>query len=705
MPRAEPVFFNRELSWLAFNERILEEVADTDVPLLDRLNFLSITASNLDEFFMVRVGGLRMLLKQGIRKRDASGLTPAQQIERIAARTRRMVDNQYRLYRDILQPELACAGIRPLYPEQITWDQHQALQRHFDDVVYPVISPIAVDTADPLPHLVNLRLHLLVSLRGPASEPSVRQYALIPIGPSLERFVALPAPSGYLYMPIENVITLHADAVFPGRQILDIVPFRVTRNADVAVREDQAADFMAEMENVLAERQRSDCVRLEIGDKASRPIVSFLVRKLGVDPLHLFEIAGPLDLGAFRRLAGLQGFEGFCYPAWPPQDSPAVDPRRPLFETLQQRDILLYHPYESFDPVVRFIAEAARDPGVLAIKQTLYRVSPDSPVIAALQTAAERGKSVTVIVELRARFDEERNIEWARELEDAGAQVIYGVKGLKIHSKVCLVVRREPKGIVRYMHFGTGNYNERTARIYSDVSYMTRDPALGADASAFFNMITGRSEPQASAKLAAAPIGLRDALLTLIENEIEHARQGRRALIRAKMNSLVCRHVIKALYRASRAGVRIELNVRGICCLAPGVPGLSETITVVSIVDRFLEHARIFHFLNGGSDKVFISSADWMPRNLDRRFELMVPVDDPACRKRLLRLLDVSFQDTVKARVLQPGGAYVRRKAEGRRKVRSQKLLWELAREAAREAPGVRAGTFEPYRSAKPSGV
>lgn len=695
----EVSFFNRELSWLEFNQRVLDEALDVSVPLLDRLSFLAITASNLDEFFMVRVGGLKMLVDEGMRKRDPSGMTPRQQLDTVMARALTMVEDQYRCYREDLEPLLAEQGIRRVHVDDVTPDQRQHLRRMFDEEIFPVVSPMAADDPDDFPYLVNLRLHVMVRMKASASETRPRpRYAVIPLGDTMTRFVTVPTPSGFAYVTIEDVIRLFIHEIFPGREVLEVVPFRVTRNADMSVREDQAEDFLSQMQEVLDKRRRGDCVRVEVKGLASKMLFNHLRRALQVRDGHAYRVPGPMALAGFEALVSLGGFEALRSEPWQPLPCPDIDAGKSIFDELKQKDVLLYHPYDSFDPVLQLVQEAASDPDVLAIKQTLYRVSRDSPVVDALKKAAERGKVVTVIVELKARFDEARNIEWARELEKTGAQVIYGIRGLKTHAKACLVVRREPQGVVRYLHFGTGNYNERTARLYSDVSLLTSDTDLGTDTAAFFNAVTGYSEPQKFLKLAAAPLGLREQLMELIEGETERCRQGQKAFIRAKMNSLVCPKIIKALYAASQAGVTVDLNIRGICCLRPGIKGLSDNISVISIVDRFLEHSRVFHFHHGGEEAVFISSADWMPRNLDRRVELLVPVENPGCRRKLMSILDVHLADTVKARVLRSNGGYRKRRPGRGEPVRSQEALRLDALAAVEKARTNRNRVFEIHR-------
>jgi polyphosphate kinase len=696
----ESNYFNRELSWLEFNQRVLDEGRDASVPLLERFKFLAITSSNLDEFFMVRVGGLHLLAKEGITKRDAAGMTPAEQIEAICDRVRAMTRQQYATL-DKLESQLSAKMIERATPATLTDSEHRFLQRYFTARVFPLISPMALDPeARELPLLRNLTLYCAIRLK-PAEESMQPRFAAIPLPNAIDRFIPLAHAEGYRFILIEDLIAKFAELLFPGETIAECVPFRITRNADLSLREDYAADLLAQMEEILEARQESDCVRLEISSKASASLTGFLQKLLQIDTRSTYRLPGPIQLSDFMAISNIEGFQKLKFEPWQPQASPHVDLKASIFEVLSQKDILLCHPYDSFEPVLKLIEEAADDPDVLAIKQILYRTSKSSPIIAALKRAAEHGKYVTAVVELKARFDEARNIEWAKELEQAGVQVVYGVKGLKTHAKVVIVVRREPRGIVRYLHFGTGNYNESTARLYSDISYMTVNETLAGDASSFFNAVTGYSQPQEFVKLSAAPIRLREDFLQLINDEAERKRHGQKALIMAKMNSLVDKTIIDALYRASQAGVEILLNIRGICCLRPGVPGLSDTITVISIVDRLLEHARIYYFEHGGEQNLYISSADWMSRNLDRRVELMTPIDDPGCHQKLKGILEVYFQDTVKARHLRPDGTYVRRKPSRRIKgIRGQELLYQRSLESVRRAAQKRKTTFETHRPA-----
>jgi polyphosphate kinase len=691
-------FFNRELSWLDFNQRVLEEAKDARNSLLERLKFLAITASNLDEFFMVRVGGLQLVRKAGKRQTDAAGLTPKMQLDAIQKRVRQMTSEQTVCYNE-LEPALANGGIQRMKPETLNGEQEQYLVRLFAEEIYPVLTPVALQDKSLCPTFQNLGLYMLVRLAAEADGQEDR-YAVLHLGQPFGRFTVLPSETGYAFILIEDIIKKHLGRWFSGLNVLECTVFRVTRNADIAMREDEASDLLSGMASILEERRWSDCVRVEIEATASRAVQQFLCRLLDVDAADVFRIAGPLNLKDFLPLSRIEGFSTLKEKGWYPQPSAQVDRHLPMLEQIAGNNLLLYHPYESFDPVVRLIKEAAEDPAVLAIKQVLYRTSSDSPIITALADAAEAGKSVTVLVELKARFDEERNIDWAQQLEQAGVQIIYGVRGLKTHAKVCLIVRREPQGIVRYVHFGTGNYNDTTAKLYSDISFMTRDDDLGADASSFFNAVCGYSQPSGLNKVFMAPLGIRDRLVELIDSEIERSRQGHKALILLKMNSLVDEVLIEKLYEASKAGVRIKLNVRGICCLRPGVPGLSKNITVTSIIGRYLEHARIFYFYRGGEETVFISSADWMPRNLDRRVELMIPVENRVNRRRLIEIIKIHCDDDVKSWTLLTDGTYVRTSTlPGKKKnINSQQFFHEQAREAVRATSLSSRTTLRPHR-------
>jgi len=703
MPDTDARFFNRELSWLEFNQRVLDEARDASLPLLERLRFLAITASNLDEFFMVRVGGLQSLVDRGSKKRDPAGLTPKAQLKAIGRRVAELTRDQYDCYINEIEPAFEQAAIRRLRSADLSSRQERLVSSIFNDEIVSLVAPIAVSSSEDFPLLLNCSITMLVRLerdsRDGSDERELR-HAIIPFCRIPMRFVTLPSEGTYSFVLLEEVVEQFVEQFFPEETVLECVAFRITRNADMAIREDLAFDLLGEMEQLLVARTESDCVRLEVADQASEAAVSFLRECLQVDKRDTYRIPGPLDMTHFFQIADAGSGDENSFPKCPPRHSPDVDSQESIFEAISRRDILLYHPYESFDPVVRLVDEAADDPDVLAIKQTLYRTSRKSPIVAALARAAQKGKHVTVIVELKARFDEERNIEWARALEQAGVQVFYGVKGLKTHAKICIVVRREPQGIQRYVHFGTGNYNDATARIYSDASLMTCDDSFGSDAIAFFNSVTGYSLPGAMHHLAAAPLTLRDRIIEMIDAEIEFKRQGQEASITAKLNSLADPQIIEHLYRAAQEGVRIRLNIRGICCLRPGVPGLSDTIEVISIVDRFLEHARIACFRHGGDNRVLISSADWMPRNLDRRVELLVPVEDPASRDRLIDLLNGAFRDAIKSRRLEPDGKY--HHVTDRPKplpVPVQTWLYQTTCERVDRAEQSRQSVFEPYRA------
>ncbi|WP_298865804.1 polyphosphate kinase 1 [uncultured Gimesia sp.] len=692
-------YLNRELSWLEFNQRVLDEAHDTSIPLLERLKFLAITSSNLDEFFMVRVGGLHLLKTSGNTTADPSGMTPGKTLKAISLRAHQMMVDQYQCLLDEIEPALAEVGFHRAKPQELSDSQRRIVEHVFRDEIYPVFTPMAVTPEMDFPYLMNQTLNMIVRLApDEKSENSDNRFAIIPFGRTEFRFITLPSEGGYRYLPMEDVVSLFIENYFQGENVLESIPFRVTKNADVSLQDEFASDLLHQMEDMLDQRKKGGCIRLEVAENVSIETLEFLERGLDVLDENVYRIPGPLDLTAFMRLTDISGFDAQKAKTWPPQPSPDVDPEITMFENVSRQDILLCHPYESFEPIVRLIEEAAVDPDVLAIKQILYRTSKNSPIVAALIRAAEQGKHVTALVELKARFDEARNIEWAKNLEHAGVQVIYGVKGLKTHAKICCIVRREPQGIQRYLHFGTGNYNDATAKIYSDISYFTCDEALASDAVNFFNSITGYSQPQKYQKLEAAPISLRDKILDLIQHETERKKQGQKARIVAKVNSLVDPQIIDALYEASEAGVKIKLNIRGICCLRPGVSKLSKNIEVVSIIDRFLEHARIFYFYHGGDERVFISSADWMQRNLDRRVELLVPIEDKKSSRKVIKILNSYFEDNAKARILNSQGVYERITPSKEKKIVScQQVLYEEAVAAVKQAEKAGRTTFEPH--------
>ena len=694
-----PKLLNRELSWLEFNARVLEEARDPAVPLLERLKFLSICSSNLDEFFMVRVGGLRQLQEEGKVVRSPEGRTVAAQLTDLTQHTRQLVADQYACLQTQLLPALDAAGIQSVPVAQLTPKQQVQIERIFQRDLQPVLSPVAVEKSETFRWLPGLTLVLLVRLKPAADMPRKHRFALVRLPRSFNRFIALGDADGYRYITLEEIVIHYVGELFPGETIAECVLFRITRNADLAMREDKAGDLLEQMREVLDARKSGACVRLEIEARVSKISLTFLQNAFHISDEQVYLVPGPVDLSAYRVFFKLPGFDSLKDPPYPPQASPHVPPDAAMFDLIARKDILLFHPYESFDPVVRLLEQAADDPSVLAIKQILYRTNDKSRIIAALTRAAAKGKQVTVLVELKARFDEARNIEWAQTLERAGAEVIYGLKHLKVHAKVCIIVRREPAGIRRYVHFATGNYNEVTATQYSDIGLLTCHEDFAADATAFFNTITGYSQPVRYRKIEAAPHGILPRLLELIEAEISARQQGQPGRIVAKCNALVHQQIIDALYRASQAGVEIHLNIRGICCLRPGVPGLSDHITVTSVVDRFLEHSRIFHFHNGGNPRVFIASADWMPRNLDRRVELLVPVEEETCKARLIAILERGCADNVKARRLLSDGHYERvQRSAHEPLVRSQQIFYAQAEQNARQAQRNLYLAFEPQR-------
>ncbi len=692
-------YFSRDLSWLEFNQRVLDESLSPRVPLLERLKFLAISSSNLDEFFMVRVGSLYMMLKQDINKPDMAGLTPSEQLEAIQKRTCQMVEMQYKCYNDDLVPHLAENSIHISNVSDLTPSRQKFIEERYKDQILPVLTPIALyEESTHHPIFSNLNLHILVRLK-PNSNTLKSRFAVVPVPLNIQRIIPIPRNNGAQYILVDDLIQTHIHLLFPGEEIAETVPFRLTRNADINLEDELAADLLSEMEGVLNARTKSNCIRLELDASATVIARKFLSKLLKVSERFIFAIPGPINLKDFFTIAVIDGFSKLKYEQWLPHPSPEVDLSKSIFKVISEHSVLLYHPYESFEPVIRLVQEAAEDPKVLAIKQILYRVSDKSALVSALKKAAQKGKAVTVIVELKARFDEARNIEWARDLESCGATVIYGIKGLKTHAKATLIVRKESSGVVRYMHFGTGNYNEQTARIYTDMSYLTCQAEYGRDASEFFNAITGFSEPNNYTRLTSAPLGLRERLLDLISQEIIRKEQGKRSRIVAKMNSLVDQKLIDAFYRASKAGVKVSLNIRGICCLRPGVKGLSENIEVVSIVDRFLEHARIFYFYHGGAELMFIASADGMSRNLDRRVELLVPVEDVTCKKKLKTMLEIHFKDTAKGRYLQADGVYGHTSSnQTRRLFNCQESLYKLVGKSVLSQQQRKRTKLEPHR-------
>lgn len=670
---------SRELSWLEFNQRVLDESKDPKNPLLERGKFLSIVTSNLDEFFMVRVGSLKDRIHAGSEKADPAGLTPRQQMKKISVRAHAMMEEQYQIYNRSFLPLLRKEGISILNIRQLQDDHLDTIKEYFEQNVYPVLTPMAVDPGRPFPLILNRSLNIALMIHKKGDE---HVFATVQVPSVLPRLVPLDH-DGHTFALLEDIITIFLSELFPNQKILMSTCYRITRNADMEVKEEDAPDLLAEMAKSIKKRKWGQAVRLEISETAPKEIVSYLSNALEVEDKDLYYIGGPLDLGFVSKLGKIPGTAHLQFAPLNPQTPQDLFGESDLFAAIRKKDIFLHHPYESFDSVVKFVEQAADDEDVLAIKQTLYRVSGQSPIIKALARAAENGKQVTVLVEVKARFDEENNIHWARRLEKAGCHVIYGLVGLKTHCKITLVVRREDDGIRRYVHMGTGNYNDVTARLYTDMGLFTCKEAYGADASYLFNSISGYGDPPDYHKVASAPIGLRSRFLELIEREKQHALNGEEALIIAKVNSLLDTEITCALYEASCAGVRIELIVRGICCLRPQMPGVSENIHVRSIVGWLLEHSRIYYFLNGGHDEVYLSSADWMPRNLDRRVELMFPVEGTDHKNRLKEILHTLLNDTMKARIMDADGRYTSVDKRGRAPLNAQETFYEEAVNAA----------------------
>lgn len=674
-----PFFINRELSWLDFNSRVLEEAYEKDNPVLERCKFLGITASNLDEFFMVRVAGVREQVRSGYKEPDASGLTPQQQLERLSEKIHAFAEKQYNCLHRSLIPLLRQHHILLMKGEELDERQKAFVDRYFEDVLFPVLTPLAVDRSRPFPMLLNKSLNLAVRLE----REGETAFAVIQVPSILPRLVELPSEGARAFLPLEEIMIRHLEDLFELHRIQAFAAFRVTRNGDLAIDE-EAEDLLIEIQESIKKRKRGRPVRLELTRHCDAELREFLVDMLRVEEPDIYEVPGPLDLTFCFRLSSLDDSLRLA----PIEPVPAADfvGWDDPFAAIRARDCFVHHPYESFDAVVDFVRTAAEDPDVLAIKQTLYRVSGNSPIIAALIRAAENGKQVTVLVELKARFDEENNIHWALKLEEAGCHVVYGLAGLKTHCKILLVVRREEDGLRRYVHLGTGNYNDSTARQYTDMGMFTCRESFGADASSLFNVLTGYSRPPRYNRLVAAPDGLRPFFYERIDNEMENVRRGLPAGIFAKVNSLADPAMVVKLYEASQAGVPITLVVRGICCLTPGIPGVSENITVLSLVGQLLEHSRIFRFENGGDPKLYLGSADWMPRNLDRRVELVFPVEEERIRERVEEVIRLNTADTVNARVEDSEGKYSFKDMRKNDELNSQLELARRAREASRAA-------------------
>lgn len=690
------MYINREISWLEFNQRVLDQAYRRELPLLERVKFLAISASNLDEFFQVRVGGLMLLRQSGKFAADHKGLGPTEQLELIRLRAAGMVADQYMLMNKELMPLMHQAGISPIPVAELSETQYAAMEEHFLNNIAPLLTPLAMEVDMP-PVLPNLSLILGLELREPESE-NTRMVAVV-LPDSLPRRVHSAALGRDGYMLLEELVGEFISHLFPGEPIVHRCTFRVTRNGDIAVAEEEGGDFAQEMEAVLVARKFSDCVRLELPADTPPAFAARIAAMVGADEFTTYPAPGPLRLVDLGRMAYDPGNEHLKMDAWTPVPSPAVDPGLSMFENIAQGDILIHNPFESYEPVVRFVEEAAKDPDVLAIKQVLYRTAKNSRFVTALCRAAEAGKQVTVLVELKARFDESRNLLQAEQLQRAGVQVVYGVKGFKTHAKITLVVRRENGTLRRYCHFGTGNYNETTAALYSDLNLLTCKEHLGADASQFFNSITGLTRLMRFRSLFPSPGMMKARLLELIEAETERARRGEPASIQAKMNSLNDKEIMQALEEASQSGVRINLNVRGICCWTPDTPQGQVRTRIISIVDRYLEHARIFCFANGGAPLVYIASADWMSRNLDRRVELMVPIENRELANRVQQILAACFNDTTQAYVIKPDGTSVQVLPPVRSKpFAMQQHLQELAQQSARTREQESRQTLEPHR-------
>ena len=690
------LYINRELSWLEFDERILEEARDRNNPLMERAKFLGIAMSNLDEFFMVRVASLKDMVEAGYTKRDIAGMTAEQQLKAVSSAAQELSRSAYNTLNHMLVPAFKKEGIEILYDHgEMTGSEVDFADRYFEESVYPVLTPMAVDSSRPFPVIANKTLNICALVAVPeggllGNAPSKgNMFATVQVPSGLPRLIELPASDSRRFIFLEQIILRNIHKVFTGYDIAGLAVYRVTRSADFNIDEDESGDLLHEIEKQLKERRRGHAVELEIDKGADRRLLDKLRNELELDDDDVYRADGPLDLSFLMKMYGISGVDDLKEHSYaPPQPVPEFEGADDLFEVIRNGDVLMHHPYESFTPVVDFISRAASDPDVLAIKQTLYRVSGNSPIIKALARAADNGKQVTVLVELKARFDEENNIVWARMLENAGCHVIYGLVGLKTHSKITLVVRREEDGIRRYVHLSTGNYNDTTAKLYTDLGLFTCSELIGEDATAVFNMLSGYSEPRGWNKLSVAPLWLKDRFLYLIGREKENALAGREAHIIAKMNALCDPDIIAALYAASAAGVRIELIVRGICSLRVGIPGVSENITVRSIVGNYLEHARIFCFSNDGKDEYYLASADWMPRNLERRVEIMFPVEKPELKERLAHILDVQLRDTLKAHEMMPDGNYRRIDLRGKEKLCAQLVL---SRETVMEADRIKS--------------
>ena len=671
-------YINRELSWLMFNERVLEEAYDKSNPLLERLKFLGITGSNLDEFFMVRVSGLLDKVDIGYNKKDISGLSPNEQLFQISRKVHDMTAKQNSCLNRSLLPALKKEGILFLKSKELSEKQIQFVKEYFESTLYPIITPMAIDQSRPFPLLQNKSINMIAQV----IKDNEKVYSVIQIPTIVARIIELPYSKKGIkeFIMIEDIVSIFVDKFFEGYEVRNLSFFRITRDSDLIIDEEDTEDLLEEIEKSIKKRKWGDPVRIEIEKNMNKELKKFLLDMLELEEDDIYKISGYIDFAVWFKFSFIEGFEHLKHKNLKPQIAPDfINSYKNIFEVISKKDILVHHPYESFDCVIRYIKEAAKDPNVLAIKQTLYRVSGNSPIVAALIQAAENGKQVTVLVELKARFDEENNIIWAKKLEKAGCHVIYGLVGLKTHCKICLVVRKEEDGIKRYVHMATGNYNDSTAKLYTDFGFFTSNEDFGTDVSALFNVLTGYSKPPKWKKISVAPTSLRKMFLELIENEINIAKKGGYAEITAKMNSLVDLNIIETLYRASTSGVKINLIVRGVCCLKSGITGVSENIKVISIVDRFLEHSRIYYFYNEGKENIFLSSADFMPRNFDRRIETAFPIEDNLLKKRIKDTLKIMLNDTVKARIQKNDGTYQQVDKRGKEVIHSQLIFHQKA--------------------------
>lgn len=671
-------FFNRELSWLEFNQRVLEEAEDKNNPLLERLKFLAIASSNMDEFFMIRVAGLKEQIEFGYKKKDISGISPKNQIKLIRERVNEFVSEQYsHLNRSIL-PKLEKEGIFFIEYSNLTQLQKEFISDYFKESIFPILTPMAIDSGRPFPLLLNKSLNIVVKLQ---NEEEEELYSVVQVPSILSRFIKLPSEKGEEFIMLEDVIKGNASCLFEGYKIKDVSCFRITRDSDMNIEEDEAEDLLKEIENSLKMRKWGLPVRLEIENKMNEPIKKFLTGVLDVGEERIYNVNGPIDLTFLMKFYDIEGYDKLRFEKEYPNRSIEFFGEESMFDVIRRKDVLLHHPYETFDHVVEFVKEAAEDPNVLAIKQTLYRVSGSSPIVNSLIKAVENGKQVTVLIELKARFDEERNISWAKKLEKAGCHVVYGLAGLKTHAKVLLVVRRDSDGIRRYLHLGTGNYNDATAKIYTDLGFFTSKESYCSDASNLFNILTGFSKPSMWKKLSLAPFTMREELYRLIKAETENAKDGKTGRIIFKMNSLVDKDIIEVLYEAAKSGVKIDLIVRGMCCLKSGMEEISSNIRVISIVGRYLEHSRIYFFENGGNPKIYLSSADIMERNLNWRIETLFPIEESEIKDKIIKILDMNIEDNIKTRVQLLSGKYEKTDRRGKKILHSQEEFYKEAKE------------------------